>query len=386
MITAPRGILGVVGANPLDANGRAEQVIFDEQGLWATLGNKSYRVDCSPPPVWGGKCKRTGPLPDILTNERVIVRPGGGGPNSARRFGELVGRDQRGRHPLRVMALHPYALHNSLAADYAALSIQAMCLTDVVSPLNLVVAAQGVADRVVIKSPLPADLQILPERAAAARAFLAGAEMIALNSPALPELAEWTLAAGRPFCAVLNDALSITLRWRCWRQGFAVVANLAEFAPLAGDLGISCPTDETTATHDAVAEALARVAASRVPAGVVAVTMGARGAIVREANGAIISTALADHWFERAQEAVQADRRVGSGDRWFASWALGVSCARRGNRYSATRAAVQASLEVLTDLTGGALSPEPSWFVSRFLRGSVSPTHRRLSAATWQRR
>jgi hypothetical protein len=195
---------------------------------------------------------------------------------------------------------------------------------------------------------------------------------VLINSPRSPAVAQFVNAAagaaGARCYAMLTPSLPVGERLRLLTVVDGAGCDLREFAHLADALGVACPTEENAASLDEVAEAMAEVAAL-AGRGALVVTLGRRGAIGWDpATRRVYRVSLTP----RAAEAVafelmrHPERVNGSGDRFFASFAVAHAAFNRNPRvWSRVKAAlVQASVDVVRSYSS-MLRPAEGWFQVR---------------------
>ncbi len=208
------------------------------------------------------------------------------------------------------------------------------------APTNLILT-NGTGDRIVLKSPVVEPHSTEAQIRAQVQSVVSPAKALLINSPkdrCLTQLASDVAQAGG---AVQYSVLSLSLPMAdqislLLARDTASVCNLAEFHQLAGALGYACPSDETSADLMAIAFVMAQVAHAHA-AGDLVVTLGARGCLAADqAAGAIAYIGLRPVRAIEVQRFVRMDteRRNGTGDRYFGSFAAG-SRLRRGLRLAA---------------------------------------------------
>jgi sugar/nucleoside kinase (ribokinase family) len=352
---AGRRDIVVAGQSVTDLAVEADEVRTSDHLVQFRLNHDTYRIPIEEPAVaWGAKVTAREPLTRARLPGGARLERGGGALNVAVKLGAMQASDRVPR-PIRFIDLAnpPDGLETELRAarvDYLSLGLCPPAL-------NLILTQRGgPANRIVVRSPTAISGDFNGQWIRALRLFEQRPDLLLINSPksapVVRALAEAGQRSGARQCSVLTPSLvpRDRLDLLVTRDEISM-ANLTEFAELAGSLGIASPAEEQHAEVAEVARAMTRFS-RQVTTGHLVVTLGARGCVVGDVDtGSLWHVELRPEarWHVRERVAGHRSCINRSGDHFFAGFILAhaQASAGTGGPRRLARAAVQASLEVV---------------------------------------
>ena len=359
------GKWAIVGTPVQDHFPVVDNVSFAQDQVQLSSGEESFTISYRGQLLkWGDKVTASVGLGEICSRIKCkeIVN-GGGVRNTSAYLAELC---ERRNLPIRIVAVDNTVPWPELEAEYDSLGVQHVTLEMEQSRINMILT-NGTADRVILKSPQESLELDEEQRRDFRRLIPEDLEVMMINSPGSPEVAELASdaaqSANAPQFVVLTTKLRLDLRKKFLARSQVGVCNLTEFSTIAGALGLPCPTDELSASLPSLARVM-DVASRRCRVqGDLVVTLGARGCLVRERNtGEVYHVALRHHHCAETQIVLAAhpERKNGAGDRFFAAFVLAHVLNEGTGRAHAVCAALEASLDAVRYLVPE-LNPCRDW-------------------------
>lgn len=357
----------ILGSSTRDVYIRVDEVASANYTVTFRVGDSSYTIPIVKESVtWGAKCSAKMDLTPYAHLGKI--KAGGGILHSTVQVDEIVNRSSL---PIQVTPIDDRQCWKECQDGYHQLGLDGIYAGQVDAPTNLILT-NGTGDRIVLKSPVVEPHSTEAQFRGQVQSAVGLAQALLINSPKDRGLAQLVSDVAQAAGVVQYSVLSLSLPMAdqislLLARDTASVCNLAEFHQIASALGYACPSDEASADLMAVAFVMAQVVHAHA-AGDLVVTLGARGCLAADqAAGAIAYIGLRPVRSIEVQRFVRMDteRRNGTGDRYFGSFALAhVSAGACGSLLRAWGSALLASVDMVRYLAPKS-QPDASWFVIR---------------------